>query len=228
MEYLFSISVFEFVDFSMLYYLSKIRHKQKHIRLSKPKKYRMDSKPKLDLSTINNTIVDNIETDNMDTPVDTPLIQDIDEIKSEFDSIYEIIASFRGYLTGLTNEIKSVEKRVMKKMRQAQKKIPQKRRGKRKTPGGFARPVELSDELCSFLGKDEGTKMARTEVTKEIVKYIHENQLQDNQDGRVIKCNDELKALLGVDEQSDDVTYFTLQKYMNRHYISNKTVTDDK
>lgn len=183
----------------------------------------MDSKPQLDLSTVNSVV-----TDDMDTPIDTPMVQDIDEIKSEFDSIYEIIANFRGYLTGLTSEIKSVEKRVMRKMKQAQKKIPQKRHGKRKTPGGFARPVELSDELCSFLGKDEGTKMARTEVTKEIVKYINENKLQDNQDGRVIKCNDELKALLGVDEKSDDVTYFTLQKYMNKHYISNKTLSNEK
>ena len=47
-----------------------------------------------------------------------------------------------------------------------------------KKPSGFAKPVCISKELCEFLDKPEGTTMARTEVTRFIIKYIKDNNLQ--------------------------------------------------
>ena len=48
----------------------------------------------------------------------------------------------------------------------------------KRKPSGFAKPTVISDELCFFLGKPNGTEMARTEVTKYITQYIKENNLQ--------------------------------------------------
>ena len=42
----------------------------------------------------------------------------------------------------------------------------------KKEPSGFAKPTLISNELCDFLSKPNGTEMARTEVTKYLTQYI--------------------------------------------------------
>ena len=93
-----------------------------------------------------------------------------------------------------------------------------KNKGNRK-PSGFAVPTKISPKLCDFMGVEEGTKLARTEVTKYISKYIKENKLQAKENKRVILPDKTLETLLGV-ENDDQVTYFNLQKYMNVHFIN--------
>ena len=65
------------------------------------------------------------------------------------------------------------------------------------------------------MDKPEGTKMARTEVTKYIIQYIKDNKLPQ---GKVIKPDKKLKGLLKVNN-NDEVTYFNIQKYMNKHFV---------
>jgi chromatin remodeling complex protein RSC6 len=60
--------------------------------------------------------------------------------------------------------------------------------------------------------------MARTEVTKYMIQYIKNNDLPDKDNKKIIKPNNALKSLLNV-KPTDEVTYFNLQKYMNRHFI---------
>ena len=84
-------------------------------------------------------------------------------------------------------------------------------------PSGFAKPTIISQELCDFLGKDQGTEMSRTEVTKELTKYIKSNNLQDEADRRKILPDKKLTKLLNV-EPGQEVTYFNLQKYMKVHF----------
>jgi chromatin remodeling complex protein RSC6 len=74
--------------------------------------------------------------------------------------------------------------------------------------------------LCDFLNKEDGTKMARTDVTKALIEYIKENNLKSVENGQVIHPDEKLKILLGLNE-NENVTYFTLQKYMNKHFIKN-------
>jgi len=45
---------------------------------------------------------------------------------------------------------------------------------KRVEGSGFARPTLISDQLAEFLGKDKGSLIARTDVTREINTYIRE------------------------------------------------------
>ena len=63
----------------------------------------------------------------------------------------------------------------------------------------------------------EGTMMARTDVTKYIINYIKENNLQGVNNKKVIQPDKALKSLLKP--ENNEVSYFTLQKYMNKHFI---------
>jgi len=87
----------------------------------------------------------------------------------------------------------------------------------KRQPSGFAKPALISNALCNFLGKPEGTEMARTEVTKYLTQYIKNHELQDQENRRKIVPDAALKKLLNV-KDSDEVTYFNLQKYMKVHF----------
>jgi hypothetical protein len=52
----------------------------------------------------------------------------------------------------------------------------------------------------------------------EFAQYIKNNDLPDKDNKKIIKPNNALKSLLNV-KPTDEVTYFNLQKYMNRHFI---------
>ena len=71
-----------------------------------------------------------------------------------------------------------VEPALMK----AAKKLSQKKKRKNtnRAPSGFVKPTLISGELAAFLEKPTGTEMARTEVTREINKYIRAHDLQDD------------------------------------------------
>ena len=72
------------------------------------------------------------------------------------------------------------------------------------------------------MNQPDGTEMARTEVTKYIIQYIKDHNLPDKQNKKVIKPDKRLKSLLKL-QKNDEVTYFNLQKYMNKHFITNKS-----
>lgn len=91
-------------------------------------------------------------------------------------------------------------------------------KGSSRAPSGFVKPTRISDELAVFLEKDKGTKMARTEVTREINMYIRLHNLQDPSNGRKINPDAKLRSLLKV-TNNDELTYFNLQRYMSPHFI---------
>ena len=93
---------------------------------------------------------------------------------------------------------------------------------KPRQPSGFQLPVLLSNDLCEFLEIEHDSKMPRTEVTKHIITYISEHQLINPEKKTQIIPNEKLKKLLGNDVDLSSLTRFTIQKYMNCHYLSNK------
>ena len=94
-----------------------------------------------------------------------------------------------------------------------------KNKGNRK-PSGFAKPSKVTKELCEFMKKDEGTEIARTEVTKALVAYIKENKLENETNSKIITPDEKLKFLLGL-EEGQELTYFNIQKFMNKHFVKN-------
>lgn len=138
-------------------------------------------------------------------------------LKNEFDVLLNSLSSFKSQITALQNRVKGVEKMVRKEMKSLERKIiKSKNKGSRK-PSGFAVPTQISNELCKFMNVDEGAKLARTEVTQYIISYIKDKKLQDTKNGRKIKPDKALKSLLNV--KNEDLTYFNLQKYMNKHFV---------
>jgi chromatin remodeling complex protein RSC6 len=139
-------------------------------------------------------------------------------ITSEFNILLDNLSSFKSQIVMLQNRVKGIEKHVRKKLRSLERKIHKsKNKGSRK-PSGFAVPTKISKELCVFMKINEGAKMARTEVTQYIISYIKEKKLQDKKNGRKIKPDKALKSLLNV-KKNEDLTYFNLQKYMNKHFV---------
>ena len=142
----------------------------------------------------------------------------------------EFISKFQSMLSqfnSLKTELRSLEKATVKQLKIAQKLTNKKRRKGTRAPSGFVRPSLISDELAKFLGKPSGTEMARTDVTREINKYIRANNLQDKENGRKINPDQQLTQLLKI-EDSIDLTYFNLQKYMGPHFpkvVKAETVT---
>lgn len=149
---------------------------------------------------------------------DTSCVQIDDEINGGFSGLLSTLATFRTQITMLQNQVRTIEKGVNKKVKGLKREANKnKNRGNRK-PSGFAVPTSVTPELCEFMGKPDGTKMARTEVTQYIIGYIRENQLQDTENKKFISPDNKLNKLLDT-KDGDEITYFTIQRYMNKHFI---------
>tara|TARA_B100001121_G_C18441417_1_gene503936 strand:- start:247 stop:726 length:480 start_codon:yes stop_codon:yes gene_type:complete len=142
-----------------------------------------------------------------------------EQIHAEFMEVVQTLGTFKTTITMLSTQIKSLERNVRKNIKRLEKESRKnKNRGNRKA-SGFAVPTKISKDLCKFMGVKEGTQLARTEVTKYIIQYIKDNNLPDKTNKKIIKPNTKLKSLLKLDK-GDEVTYFNLQKYMNKHFIT--------
>jgi upstream activation factor subunit UAF30 len=121
-------------------------------------------------------------------------------------------------INSLKTEYRTLEKKWSRQLKTAQKQSSKrKRKAGNRAPSGFVKPTRISDELAAFLGKEKGSEMARTHVTKEINTYIRSNNLQDKDNGRKINPDAKLIDLLKL-KKEDELTYFNLQKFMSPHF----------
>lgn len=143
-----------------------------------------------------------------------------DEVSKSFTDLQQKLNELSSLFTTVKQDFKVLEKRYIRELRAACKANDKKKKSanaKPRSPSGFVKPTKISSELAVFLGKPDGTEMARTEVTREINKYIRANDLQDSSNGRKINPDDKLRGLLQV-PKTDDLTYFNLQKYLSKHF----------
>ena len=138
-------------------------------------------------------------------------------ITSGFSDFITKFQSMLASFNSLKTELRTLEKMTVKQLKVAEKLNNRKRRKGNRAPSGFVKPSLISDELAKFLDKPCGTEMARTDVTREINKYIRANNLQDKSNGRKINPDKPLTQLLKVSD-SIELTYFNLQKYMGPHF----------
>lgn len=84
-------------------------------------------------------------------------------------------------------------------------------KGSKRNP--FVIPCEISNEMSLFMKKENGERVVRMEVTRYVIDYITSNHLSDSSK---IYPDERLTMLLGTKE----VTFFNLDKYINKHYIN--------
>jgi upstream activation factor subunit UAF30 len=154
-----------------------------------------------------------VEEVHVDAPADgeIPLAEQSVEFLTKLQQLGAMIAS-------LKVEYRSLEKKWTRELKTAQKQSSKrKKRAGSRAPSGFVKPTRISDELAKFLEKPSGSEMARTEVTRDINKYIRTHKLQDEANGRKINPDSKLAALLKL-KKTDELTYFNLQRYMSPHF----------
>ena len=135
----------------------------------------------------------------------------------QFLGVLNTLSSFRTQITMLQNQVRTLERSVKKSMKSLQRDAKKNRNKGNRKPSGFAVPTNISDELCDFMQKPHGSKVARTEVTQYVIQYIKDNNLQNQENRKIIKPNKALRSLLAA-KTKDEVTYFNIQRYMNRHF----------
>tara|TARA_B100001287_G_scaffold273521_1_gene277123 strand:+ start:1055 stop:1645 length:591 start_codon:yes stop_codon:yes gene_type:complete len=145
--------------------------------------------------------------------------QTVDSVEERFSVFSSKLSEAIAALNAVKTEYKVLEKICGKELKAARKLSAKKKRAGNRAPSGFIKPTLISPELATFLGKPSGTEMARTEVTREINKYIKANKLQDPENGRKINPDAPLAKLLKI-KKDDTLTYFNLQRYMSPHFPS--------
>ena len=152
-------------------------------------------------------------------PVDAPVDAETDAPVAE--KSVEFLAKLQQLgvlISSLKAEYRTLEKQWSRELKTAQKQSSKrKRKAGNRAPSGFVKPTRISDELAKFLEKPAGSEMARTEVTRDINKYIRTHNLQDKENGRKINPDTKLAALLKL-KKTDELTYFNLQRYMSPHF----------
>lgn len=106
---------------------------------------------------------------------------------------------------------KSVGSTAAKKTatKSAPKKAAKKAAGK--TNAGLMAPLTVSPVLADVIGKKP---MPRTEITKKIWDYIKANDLQDQNNKRMINTDEKLKKIF---DGKDQISMFEIAKGVNNH-----------
>jgi chromatin remodeling complex protein RSC6 len=189
-------------------------------KLPKPKSVASESSDSSSLSSA--APVNVVTSSSSDAPASVAVASSSSDSSSALLSLYSDYSSklqaAHATWNTLRSEFRLLERQTVRELKNAQKASQKKKRktGNR-APSGFVKPTLISNELAGFLGKPEGSEMARTEVTREINKYIRTNNLQDKENGRKINPDKKLTSLLKL-KKGDELTYFNLQRYMSPHF----------
>ena len=143
-----------------------------------------------------------------------------EELFAQFEQLVSQLSVMKNQITSIQHNIKHLEKSVKKQMKGLKKEVTKTKAKGNRAPSGFAKPSKVTKELCEFMNKTEGTEIARTEVTRALVAYIKENKLENTTNSKIIAPDEKLKVLLGI-EDGQELNYFNIQKYMNKHFVKN-------
>ena len=134
-----------------------------------------------------------------------------------YGSVLTKLQGAQALIASIRSEVNELKRQHARELRAANKANKRRKTNVNRAPSGFVKPTLISNELASFLGKPEGSVLARTEVTREVNAYIRAQKLQDKDNGRKINPDAKLLKLLKL-KKGDELTYFNLQKYMAVHF----------
>merc|ERR1712072_6246 len=175
------------------------------------------------------TEVESVNTATETTEV-TPTFEDMDNVQMG-DFLKHVISeveSLKKRETQLISLLKKAQKVQAKRDKtggkgKKKRKVDQDPNKPKREPSGFARPTEITDELATFLGHEAGSLMARTDVTREIIAYVKDKELQAEDNKKKIDLNkaggDKLAKLLGLEGNNEvELTFFNLQTFLKDHF----------
>jgi chromatin remodeling complex protein RSC6 len=139
-------------------------------------------------------------------------------LQKSISDLHDQLTNLKSAFSAAAATLKTVEKqagRVIKKAERRRKRKVEAVEGAEPKPCIFTKPVKISAELCSFLGKPKDTEVSRSAVTKGVMAYARANSLMDKQK---INADASLRKLLTLNE-GDALTILNLQKYLRRHYV---------
>ena len=134
-----------------------------------------------------------------------------------YGSVLTKLQSAQALIASIRSEVNELKRQHARELRAANKANKRRKTNANRAPSGFVKPTLISNELASFLGRPEGSVLARTEVTREVNAYIRAQKLQDKDNGRKINPDAKLLKLLKL-KKGEELTYFNLQKYMAAHF----------
>lgn len=151
-----------------------------------------------------------------------------ESVEKEFDDIVASIDEEINKLRSSTAKskgvkfLRTVNKRVKTLRNHALRVSKQRTTVRRKNiNSGFLKPVQISKDLAKFTGWEQSQLRSRVDVTKFICDYIKEHNLQDPEDKRNIRVDQDanLKKLLKFDgKDGKPLTYYRLQTYLKSHF----------
>ena len=158
-------------------------------------------------------VVETPVVESVSTPVEDTSLEMIDKLITENTAQQK---KLREQMVVYRKLKKTVERE------QRQKSKAKNKSKSKNTQSGFQKPSEISNDLAQFMSVDSSSLLSRTQVTRFITTYIKDNNLQYAKDRRRIIPDKKLKTLLSVGD-TEEITYFNLQKFIKPHFISSTT-----
>jgi chromatin remodeling complex protein RSC6 len=151
----------------------------------------------------------------------TKPVEEESSIELLFNKLITQFQDIQNVMKTLHSNIKVLQKEVSKERKETKKivdKKSKKKSGNKKAPSGFAKPSAVSADLAEFLGLAADAQIARTDVTKKVIEYVKEHNLQNPASKMEILPDEKLKKLLGPAE-GDIIKFFNIQTYLKKHFL---------
>ena len=154
-------------------------------------------------------------------------VEVVDESSTEllFNKAINQFQDIQNAMKTLHSNLKVLQKEILRERKESKKKESKikKKSDKKKSPSGFAKPSPISSDLASFLGIESSEQIARTDVTSKVIAYVKTHNLQNPENKKQILPDAKLGSIL--QSGNDVVTFFNLQTYLKKHFLSNATTT---
>jgi chromatin remodeling complex protein RSC6 len=147
----------------------------------------------------------------------TPRLSNTEKISTSITEINQSILSLKTALSALEKNARRLNATIESQNKKELK--AQNKPKKERKPCGFALPADVSDEMCDFMGREKGTKISRIEITQFINEYIKKTSLEKADNKQMIIPDEKLWKILGDEAKDKKLTHFTIQKFINRHFI---------
>ena len=136
------------------------------------------------------------------------------------DNIMILIKEIDEKTKKLTSMYRSLRRDIIKDKKDLEKFKNKQKKGKNnKNRSGIHQPYTVSEKLCSFMQKPKGTKIARTDATVYVNKYIKSKKLQNPENKKEIIPDNKLRDLFNIKEDIN-ITYFQIPGCLNHHFTN--------